>query len=145
MLASMAPILPVIHTVPISPPWAFLLLLAWRMIHRTLWPVWMGIPLGLFDDLFSGQPLGSAMMLWTLALLALDTIDRRMVWRIFTQEWAIAAALTSALLFAQLLIAWFLGGATPAYLLVPQLIFSALAFPLIARFCMQLDYWRLSA
>lgn len=115
------------------------------MIHRTLWPVWMGIPLGLFDDLFSGQPLGSAMMLWTLALLALDTIDRRMVWRVFTQEWAIAAALTSALLFAQLMIAWFLGGATPAYLLVPQLIFSALAFPLIARFCMQLDYWRLSA
>lgn len=145
MLASMAPVLPVIHTVPVSPPWAFLLLLAWRMIHRTMWPVWMGLPLGLFDDLFSGQPLGSAMTLWTLALLAMDVIDRRMIWRVFNQEWALAAGLTSALLFAQLLIAYSLGGATPPHLLIPQLIFSALAFPLIARFCMLLDYWRLSA
>lgn len=144
MIGSMTPLLPIIATAPVMPPWGLLVLLAWRMLHRNLWPVWMGIPLGVFDDIFSGQPLGSAMMLWTLALLGLDVLDRRMIWRDFWQEWGIAGALVVAMLLLQLLISYATGGATNPLLLLPQMLLSILAFPLIARICAMLDDWRLS-
>jgi rod shape-determining protein MreD len=143
MIGSMTPILPVIATAPVMPPWGLLVLLAWRMLHRNLWPVWMGLPLGFFDDMFSGQPLGSAMMLWTLALLGLDLLDRRMIWRDFRQEWAIAGALIVAILLVQLLISYTNGGATNPLFLVPQIAISVLAFQLVALGCAALDLWRL--
>lgn len=145
LIGSLIPILPVIATAPVMPPWGFLVLLAWRMIHRTLWPVWIAIPLGFFDDLFSGQPLGAAMMLWTLSLLALDLFDRRMLWRTFREEWALASVMIAAVIAGQLIIAYATGGSTPPYFVLPQLVFSVLAFPIVARGVMQLDYWRLSA
>jgi len=144
MMGSMTPVLPVIATAPVMPPWGLLVLVAWRMLHRNLWPVWMGLPLGMFDDIFSGQPLGSAMMLWTLALLGLDLLDRRMVWRDFRQEWGIASALIIGILLVQLLISYASGGATNPLLLVPQILVSILAFPLVARACAVLDDWRLA-
>lgn len=140
----MTPLLPIITTAPVMPPWGLLVLLAWRMLHRNFWQVWMGLPLGMFDDIFSGQPLGSGMMLWTLSLLALDLLDRRMVWRDFKQEWGIAGGLIVAVLLAQLLISYATGGATNPLLLVPQMLLSILAFPLVARICALLDEWRLS-
>ena len=143
MIGSMTPILPVIATAPVMPPWGLLVLLAWRMLHRNFWPVWMGLPLGFFDDMFSGQPLGSAMMLWTRALLGLDLLDRRMIWRDFRQEWAIAGALIVAILLVQLLISYTNGGATNPLFLVPQIAISVLAFPLVALGCAALDLWRL--
>lgn len=144
MIGSMTPLLPVIVTAPIMPPWGLLVLLAWRMLHRNLWPVWMGLPLGMFDDIFSGQPLGSAMMIWTLSLLGLDLLDRRMVWRDFRQEWGIAGGLIVAVLLVQLLISYATGGATNPLMLLPQMILSILAFPLVARICAVLDDWRLA-
>ena len=56
MLGSLAPVLPVIPAVPVLPPLGFLLLLGWRLVRPGLLPLWAGVPLGLFDDLFSGQP-----------------------------------------------------------------------------------------
>lgn len=144
MIGSLTPILPTIATAPTMPPWGLLILLAWRMLHRNIWPVWMGLPLGLFDDLFSGQPLGSSMMLWTLALLGLDLLDRRMIWRDFRQEWIIASGLIAAVTLFQLAIAHLTGGATNPLYLLPQIVISALAFPLVARICAVLDDWRLS-
>ena len=144
MIGSLTPILPAIATAPTMPPWGLLILLAWRMLHRNIWPVWMGLPLGLFDDLFSGQPLGSSMMLWTLALLGLDLLDRRMIWRDFRQEWIIASGLIAAVTLFQLAIAHLTGGATNPLYLLPQIAISALAFPLVARICAVLDDWRLS-
>ncbi len=143
MLGSLTPILPMIATAPLMPPWGLLVFIGWRMLHRNLWPVWMGLPLGFFDDMFSGQPLGSAMMLWTLALLGLDLLDRRMIWRDFRQEWAIAGGLIIAILLIQLLITYTNGGATNPLYLVPQIAMSILAFPLVARVCAAMDDWRL--
>lgn len=143
MLGSLTPILPIISTAPTIPPWGFLMLLAWRMLHRNLWPVWMGLPLGLFDDMFSGQPVGSSMMLWTLSLLGLDLLDRRMIWRDFRMEWGIAAGLIVASLLLHLLISYGTGGGTSPLILMPQMIFSVLCFPLVARICAVLDDWRL--
>jgi hypothetical protein len=62
----------------------------------TLLPVWAGLPLGLFDDLYSGQPFGSGIVLWSLTMLAMDVIDEKFLWRGFIQDWLTAAALLAA-------------------------------------------------
>jgi rod shape-determining protein MreD len=143
MIASLTPLIPAITTAPAMPPWGLLLLLGWRMLHRNIWPAWLGLPLGLWDDMFSGQPLGSSMLLWTLALLGLDMLDRRMVWRDFIQEWGIAAAMIVVALILGLLIANMTGGSTALIVLLPQIAMSILAFPLVARACAVFDAWRL--
>ena len=83
------------------------------------------------------------MMLWTLALLGLDLLDRRMIWRDFRQEWGIAGGLIIAVLLVQLLISYANGGATNPLFLIPQMTISVLAFPMVARICSVLDLWRL--
>jgi rod shape-determining protein MreD len=143
MLASMIALMPSIATAPLLPPLGFVVLLAWRTIHRTIWPPWIGLPLGLWDDLFSGQVMGSAMMLWTCALLFLEVADRRMVWRDVWQEWGIAAILCTAVLLGQLWAAHATGGATSALLLIPQILLTACIFAPIARVCAAVDEWRL--
>jgi rod shape-determining protein MreD len=144
MIASMTPALPVISSVPLMPSWGFLMLLAWRMLHRNLFPIWIAVPLGFFDDLLSGNALGSSMMLWAVAFLILEILDRRMVWRDFRQEWAIASTFIVGVIAAQLAISHMLGATTPFIVMVPQMIVSILVFPLVARACLILDVWRLS-
>jgi rod shape-determining protein MreD len=143
MIASMTPLLPFISLAPATPPWGLLLLLGWRMLHRNIWPAWLGLPLGLWDDMFNGQPAGSSMLLWTLALLALDMLDRRMVWRDFKQEWGIATIIIVIAILLGLAIANATGGNSAALVLLPQIIISVLAFPLVARACGVFDAWRM--
>ena len=145
MLASLTPLLPMIETAPLMPPFGFMMLIAWRLLHRTMWPVWVSVPLGMWDDMFSGQPLGSAMLLWTLAFFALDLFDRRMVWRDTVQEWLLAAMLIIFLLFGALFIANETGGTTQAWVIIPQILVSVLLFPIVARICAGLDDIRLSS
>jgi rod shape-determining protein MreD len=145
MLGSLTALLPIITSAPILPPFGFMILIAWRLLHRTLWPVWMTLPLGLFDDMFSGQPIGSALFLWTLAFLTVDLFDRRMLWRDFWQEWGMASALTCLLLILQLVIANSTGNPTRSSVLVPQMILSILLIPLITRLCARIDLVRRSA
>ena len=144
MLASMTPLIPMVATAPILPPFGFMILIAWRLLHRTLWPVWIAVPLGLWDDLFSGQPIGSAMLLWTLAFFSIDLFDRRMMWRDTVQEWGLAGGLIALLILTQLIVANEAGGMTHPLVLVPQIIVSILLFPLIALLCAALDHIRLS-
>jgi rod shape-determining protein MreD len=139
MLGSMTVLLPSIALYPLLPPFGLLMLLAWRMLVRDLWPVWAALPLGLFDDIFSGQPIGSAMLLWTLVFLVLDLFDRWMMWRDYRQDWLLAAVLTSFVLLVGLGIANSAGGDTSADIVLPQILVSALCFPLIVRLCAWLD------
>ena len=118
------------------------MLVAWRLLHRTLWPVWIGLPLGLWDDIFSGQPLGSSMLLWTLVMLGLDIADRRMVWRDFSQDWGLAAIIIAFALVGGLIIANGTGGNSAALVIVPQILVSVTLFPVITRICGQFDMWR---
>ncbi len=143
MIASMAPLLPIVATGPTMPPWGLLLLLGWRMLHRNIWPAWLGVPLGFWDDMFSGQPLGSSVLLWTLALLALDMLDRRMLWRDFRQEWGIATGIIALALSLGVLIALPQGHPSLFIAIIPQIVMSALAFPIVARTCAVFDAWRL--
>jgi rod shape-determining protein MreD len=144
MIASLAPLLPEISTAPTLPPLGFMVLLAWRLLRDDLWPVWVALPLGLFDDLFSGQPIGSAMALWTIAFLAIDVIDTRLVWRDHWQDWGLAAVAITAELVLALGIARVTGGSMPIFLLLPQILVSILLFPLVARYCAMLDRFRLA-
>lgn len=142
MVGSLAPLFPIIASEPLMPPFGLIVFLGWRLLRGDIWPLWMGLPLGLWDDLFSGQPIGTAMCGWTLVMLGLDFADRRMAFRTYIEDWGLAASAIAGQLLLALAVVRLTGGASSPLLLVPQLIVSALAYPIIARFCAALDRWR---
>ncbi len=143
MLASLATLLPIVATAPLMPPAGFVMLLAWRMLRPELWPVWIGIPLGLFDDLFSGQPLGTAMSLWTITLLIFDLIDSYVIWRDYWIDWLLAVIAIALYVLAGYWFSGLRGSPMTIDVLVPQILLSFLVFPLFVRICVRLDRWRL--
>lgn len=144
MIGSIVPILVIATALPIMPPLGFLLLVGWRLVRPGLLPVWAGLPLGLFDDLFSGQPFGFAIFAWSLAMLAVEILETRFPWRSFWQDWFTAGLLVLAYLVG----GWLLSGGQPTIpsliALGPQLVLSILVFPLVARLVSGLDRFRLS-
>ena len=144
MIGSLTPWLPVIAPAPVLPPFGFIVLLAWRLLRPGLFPLWAGMPLGLFDDLYSGQPLGSGVLLFSLTLLAIEVIEYRFPWRGFLLDWALAAAMIALYLA---LAALFSGaGLTPVQLavIVPQLLLSVVLYPVVARLIAMIDRLRLT-
>ena len=143
MLASLVPIFFVATALPLFPPLGFIMLIAWRMQRPGLLPVWAGFPLGLFDDLYSGQPFGSAIALWSLAMIALELLETRFPWRHFVIDWITAAGLVLAYILLGLL----LSGASPSLPLLiaamPQIAVGILAYPVLARLVASMDRFRL--
>jgi rod shape-determining protein MreD len=143
LLGSLAPWLPVIAPAPVLPPLGFMMLLAWRLLRPGLLPLWAGLPLGLFDDLYSGQPVGSGVLLFSLALIAIELIEIRFPWRNFWLDWITA----SALLIVYVAAAAVLSGAeltlVQLRVIVPQLVLSVMLFPVVARLVAHLDRLRL--
>jgi rod shape-determining protein MreD len=144
MLGSVLPGLLIADVMPVAPSLGFLMLLAWRMVRPGLLPLWAGAPLGAFDDLLSGQPFGSAVLLWSLALIAIELIEARFPWRGFWQDWFTAGLAALLMWLAGLM----LSGAkvTPELLLValPQALLSVLLYPILARMVARLDRFRLA-
>lgn len=144
MLGSVLPVLLIADVMPVMPPLGLLMLLAWRMVRPGLLPLWAGAPLGAFDDLFSGQPFGSAVLLWSLALIAIELIEARFPWRGFWQDWFTAGLAALLVWLAGLMVS----GATltPEMLLVamPQALLSVLLYPILARMVASLDRFRLA-
>jgi rod shape-determining protein MreD len=144
MIGSLVPaLLPVIAQAPVLPPLGLMSLLAWRLLRPGFWAVWAPLPLGFFDDLVSGQPVGSAMLCWTLAFLAIEASERSVLWRDYVQDWLVAAAAIAGCLIGGYFLALFAGGAAPILAIVPQILASMLLFPIVARLCARLDVWRL--
>jgi rod shape-determining protein MreD len=143
ILATLLPGWLAISSAPVVPPLAFLIFISWRQLRPRLMPVWAGLPLGLFDDLYSGQPLGSAVMLWSAAAIALDYVEARLPWRNFRTEWLLAAWLIAAYILLTLLLANIAGGSTGLQVIVPQLTLSILCYPLVDRLVAWLDKLRL--
>jgi len=145
MLASLLPsVVPMIALSPAVPPLGLMMLLGWRLMRLEIWPLWIGLPLGLFDDLATGHPVGTAMCLWTLALVAIDTLSVRLLWRDYVQDWLIAAAaIISVTTMSWLFMEMGTGGGGPFTRIVPQMFCGIFLFPLIARLCARLDRWRL--
>jgi rod shape-determining protein MreD len=129
---------------PLLPPLGLLIFLSWRLMRPGLLPVWSGVPFGLMDDVFSGQPFGSAGLLWSLAMLFIEIIDSRAIWRDHLQDWVIAAILIAAVLMGGLWIAGMAHAAPDPAVLIPQIILSILLYPLAVRICARLDSWRLA-
>ncbi|HEX6376447.1 MAG TPA: rod shape-determining protein MreD [Allosphingosinicella sp.] len=144
LAAALLDLLPVVMTWPIVPDFAFLVLIAWRLLRPEMWQAHTALPLGLFNDLVAGHPIGQSMALWTLTFLLLDLLDSRVDWRDYWMDWLFAAA---AILFysaGSWYVARLMGSATPYAVMLPQLAMSVCAYPLVARLVVALDRWRLS-
>ena len=143
LLGSLTPWLPILSPAPVLPPFGFMMLLAWRLLRPGLLPLWAGLPLGLFDDFYSGQPVGSGVLLFSLTLIAIELIEIRFPWRNFWIDWLTA----SAILVSYLAIAALFSGAeftlVQLRVILPQLVLSIVLFPVIARLVAHLDRVRL--
>lgn len=141
--ASSLALLPVVTTVGWVPEFGFLLLIAWRLLRSDAIPGWWAAPLGLVNDLLTGSPIGLSMAIWTAAVLALDLLDRRTMWRDYWIEWGLAALL----IFGNDVARWRLDAAMGAphefRVILPPFIIAVLVFPLAAWCASALDRWRL--
>lgn len=143
MLASMVTFSPIVASAPVLPPFAFMVLLAWRMLRPGMLPVWIGLPLGAWDDLYSGQPFGSAIVLWSVAMLAMEVIDQRFLWRGFVQDWLAASVLLTGYLFFSAVFAGVASGYPLPLSIGPQLLLSVVLFPVITQLVALFDRVRL--
>jgi rod shape-determining protein MreD len=143
LLGSLTPWLPIVAPAPVLPPLGFMLMLAWRLLRPGLLPLWAGLPLGLFDDFYSGQPLGSGVLLFSFTLLAIELIELRFPWRNFWLDWLTATAIMVPYI---VIAALFSGAALTAVqlaVILPQLLLSVVLFPIVARMVALLDRFRL--
>jgi rod shape-determining protein MreD len=143
MLASLFTALPIVSTNGWYPDCGFMVLIAWRLLRSDVWPAWWAAPLGLFNDLTTGNPIGLSIAVWTAAMLALDIADRRTQWRGYWLEWAIAALLLLGNEAAEWRVAQVMGASLPFATVLPPLVISILAFPVLAFIVSRIDRWRL--
>lgn len=142
IIASSLVALPLAASAPLWPPLGFMMLISWRLLRNTIWPVWIGLPLGLFDDLMSGQPIGNAIALWTITLMVMESIDRRVIYRDFWMDWALASAALLVYLVAGAMLARAGSFGHIIALVGPQCLWSILLLPLMMRAVAAIDGWR---
>lgn len=145
MAGSIITAMPLFSDEPLLPPMGFLILLAWRLMRPGIWPTWVGLPLGMFDDLYSGQPFGSAAFLWSLTMIVIEVIDSRAIWRDHIQDWLLAAVAITLVIFGGVAVSGLAYWAPEIFVVMPQILISILVFPLVVRLCARLDKWRLAA
>ena len=143
MVASLFGSLPLVVESGWFPDFGFLMLISWRLLRSDVWPSWWAAPLGLFNDLVNGYPIGLSISLWTASMLALDLLDRRTMWRDYWIEWGLAALLILVGESAQWQIAGLMGAAVPFSAMIPPIIISIASFPVAAWVAGRLDRWRL--
>ena len=141
MAGSLVTILPWGATLPVLPPFGLLMMLSWRLLAPLSLRSWAPSMLGLFDDLVSGQPIGSAMMLWTAVFFLVEALDARSGVRDFVQNWAIAAVAIALCLAGGRLVATPLGAHVDSVLWL-QIVISILLFPATARLVAWIDLKR---
>jgi rod shape-determining protein MreD len=91
----------------------------------------------------TGSPIGLSISLWTSAMLLLDLLDRRTMWRDYWIEWALAALLLLADEAARWRVDSIMGAPLPFRVIGPPLLIAVLVFPLAAWTATRLDRWRL--
>ena len=144
MLGTLAPGILSIASAPLFPPIGFLMLVSWRQLRPGLLPVWVGLPLGLFDDLYSGQPFGSAVLLWSATMIIMEVVELGFPWRSFIVDWLMASAIIVLYLLLALGLANAGGGHVLIAQILPQVLFAMLVFPLVGRLVGFLDRARLA-
>jgi rod shape-determining protein MreD len=143
MLASLLVVLPIVSMNGWFPNFGFLMLLAWRLLRSDAFPTWWAAPLGLFNDLALGSPIGLSVAVWTAAILALDIADRRTQWRGYWLEWILAGVLLLGQEAAEWRVAQIMGASVPFLTILSPLLISILAFPVAAWIVARIDRWRL--
>lgn len=143
MLGSLLPTLFIATAAPLVPPLGLMLLVAWRLLRPGILPVWIGFPLGMFDDLFSGAPFGSAMLLWSVAMISIETLEARFPWRGFLQDWLTSTLVLSAYILTSSLLSGGVIGRPMIEAMLPQLLLTAVMFPIVSRMVANLDRLRL--
>lgn len=143
LLGSLTSILPFIATTPLMPPFGLLVFIAWRLLRPHLLPNWSGVLFGLFEDLVSGNVLGTAMFLWGSISIALDGSDRFFPWRGFYHDWIMSGLAAFIYLMGAAILSAMGGGNFDPLLLLPQLLITICAIPLVMRLVLILDRWRL--
>lgn len=145
MVASALPLmLPLVASSPVLPPFGLLFFLCWQLLRTEMWPVWIGLPLGLWDDLFSGAPIGTAIGLWTIASITIHYLSQRIYWRGFLHDWAIAAILIAAVqALSALIVHPHADSGRILGLVLPQIVISMLLVPLFLRLTGKFDNFRL--
>jgi rod shape-determining protein MreD len=144
LAASLLDLLPIVASWPIVPDFAYLVLLAWRLLRPEMWQAHVALPLGLFNDLVAGHPIGQSMALWTLTFLVFDLIDSRVGWRDYWMDWFFAALAILFYTFGGWYVARLMGSATLFSVMLPQIGVAIFAYPLVARLVIDLDRWRLA-
>ena len=144
ILACLVNVLPIIVSTPIIPDFAFLVLLAWRLLRPEMWSVTTAIPLGLLNDLLAGHPLGQSAALWTSIFLIMDLVDSRVAWRDYWMDWMFAAVFILGYTFGDWAIGRWMGSTAEFGILWPQIGASILLYPVVARIVLVLDRWRLA-
>lgn len=142
-VASLFSTLPIISSGGWYPDVAFLVLIAWRLMRSDAWPAWWAAPLGLVNDLVSGSPIGFSVALWTAAMLLLDLIDRRTMWRDYWIEWGLAGMLVLGYEAAEWRVAQMMNASLPFASVAAPTLISVLAFPVAAWTVARIDSWRL--
>jgi rod shape-determining protein MreD len=144
LLAILLGLFPLVVTTPLLPDIGFLVLLTWRLLRPEIWVPVVALGLGLFDDLVSGHPLGQSMALWTSIFLAFDILDHRIDYKDFWFDWFYAAIAIFFHAAGIWYIAVLMDSHTPFAQLLPQIGFTILAYPVMARMVLGLDRWRLA-
>jgi rod shape-determining protein MreD len=145
VFAMLLGLLPIVSSTLWVPNLAFMTLLTWRLVRPEIWQAQVALGFGLLADLIvPGAPLGQSMLLWTVIFLGLDYADHLLGVRDYWLDWTLA---TAAILFHSAgvwYIALLMGAKVSVLVMVPQLLLSILAYPLMARIVLRLDRWRLS-
>jgi rod shape-determining protein MreD len=145
VVAMLLGLMPIVASTLWMPNLAFLILITWRLLRPEIWQAQVALGLGLLADLIvPGAPLGQSMLIWTIVFLGLDYADHLLGIRDYWLDWVLAAA---AILFHSAgvwYIALLMGAKVSFLVMVPQILLSILAYPLMARIVLRLDRWRLS-
>ncbi len=144
LFASALSLLPIIASSPLIPELGFLVLIAWRLLRPEMWAPTIALPLGLFNDLVAGHPIGQSMLVWTSMFIAYEIADTRMLFRDYWMDWFFAALGICAAVTADWYIARLMGARISFEVMLPQLGASILAYPVVARIILMLDRWRLA-
>lgn len=144
MAGSMITLIPLVAPLPLLPPFGLMMLIGWRLGRPDILPIWSTLFFAAFDDLLSGQPLGSAMLLWGGTMLVIDLVDQRLIARDFWQDWLLASgAIGACLLFGRLIASPLRAHVDTVVLL--QILLSAMLYPIVTQFCAWLDRKRTPA
>ncbi|HEV2748661.1 MAG TPA: rod shape-determining protein MreD, partial [Allosphingosinicella sp.] len=81
--------------------------------------------------------------LWTITFLAFDLLDSRVLFRDYWMDWFFASLAILFYIFGGWLVSYVMGSTAEFSVMLPQLVASILAFPVVARVVLALDRWRL--